>query len=102
MPEWRVSPDAAPGATTVSSCPAASAALPIRSRYERTPPPRSEKNSHRSKMRSEEGRFMKSSLVEGLGQIQEAARAPSWPARIGIVNDYVRVPHATGSSFASQ
>lgn len=52
-------------------------------------------------MRSEEGRFMKSSL-EGLDHVREAARAPSWPARIGIVNDYVRIPHANGSSFASQ
>ena len=26
----------------------------------------------------------------------------NWPARIGIVNDYVRIPYANGSSFASQ
>ncbi|MES1182502.1 MAG: glycosyltransferase [Myxococcales bacterium] len=33
-----------------------------------------------------------------------AAERPAvkWPARIGIVNDYVRIPYANGSSFASQ
>jgi 1,2-diacylglycerol 3-alpha-glucosyltransferase len=30
------------------------------------------------------------------------AERPAWPRRIGILNDYVRVPYANGSSFASQ
>jgi len=29
-------------------------------------------------------------------------RASQWPERIGILNDYVRIPYANGSSFASQ
>lgn len=28
--------------------------------------------------------------------------APGWPHHIGILNDYVRIPYANGSSFASQ
>jgi 1,2-diacylglycerol 3-alpha-glucosyltransferase len=50
-------------------------------------------------MRSEESRFMGNLVV----QSEAPSRAvPEWPARIGILNDYVRVPHANGSSFASQ
>lgn len=48
-------------------------------------------------MRSEEARF-----IDHLEVTAEPAVAPSWPARIGILNDYVRVPYANGSSFASQ
>jgi 1,2-diacylglycerol 3-alpha-glucosyltransferase len=48
-------------------------------------------------MRNEEVRFIDTLAVE-----TEAAAAPAWPARIGILNDYVRVPYANGSSFASQ
>ncbi|MDF3070791.1 MAG: glycosyltransferase [Polyangiaceae bacterium] len=47
-------------------------------------------------MRSEEARF-----INHL-ELAELAAVPAWPARIGILNDYVRVPHANGSSFASQ
>ncbi len=48
-------------------------------------------------MRSEEAR-----LIDHLEFTAEPASPPSWPARIGILNDYVRVPYANGSSFASQ
>lgn len=50
-------------------------------------------------MRSEEAR-----LIENFpdSDVAEARRAAFWPARIGIVNDYVRIPYANGSSFASQ
>ena len=51
-------------------------------------------------MRSEEVRVIEDfapSRVEA-----SAVVAPAWPTRIGIVNDYVRIPHANGSSFASQ
>jgi 1,2-diacylglycerol 3-alpha-glucosyltransferase len=51
-------------------------------------------------MRSEEGRVIET--FTGLSEATEAARAPEWPARIGILNDYVRIPYANGSSFASQ
>jgi 1,2-diacylglycerol 3-alpha-glucosyltransferase len=47
-------------------------------------------------MRSEEARFI--SHLENADPVE----APEWPARIGILNDYVRVPYANGSSFASQ
>ncbi|RYZ09690.1 MAG: glycosyltransferase [Myxococcales bacterium] len=47
-------------------------------------------------MRSEEARS-----IDHL-EFAEPAPVPTWPARIGILNDYVRVPHANGSSFASQ
>jgi 1,2-diacylglycerol 3-alpha-glucosyltransferase len=47
-------------------------------------------------MRSEQARF-----IDHL-EMSEPAAVPAWPARIGILNDYVRVPHANGSSFASQ
>src|SRR4029079_17170538 len=100
MPEWRLMALALPGATTVSVWPAFSAAFPILSKYERTPPPRSEKNSQRSKMRSEQAW-----VIDGLprSDVGTAERpAVKWPARIGIVNDYVRIPYANGSSFASQ
>jgi glycosyltransferase involved in cell wall biosynthesis len=31
-----------------------------------------------------------------------AVEADTWPSRIGIINDYIRIPYANGSSFASQ
>lgn len=31
-----------------------------------------------------------------------ALRGNTWPRHIGIMNDFVRIPHANGSSFASQ
>ncbi|HEX4352286.1 MAG TPA: hypothetical protein VHZ95_05215, partial [Polyangiales bacterium] len=34
--------------------------------------------------------------------IRPQAQRPELPKRIGILNDYVRVPYANGSSFASQ
>lgn len=34
--------------------------------------------------------------------VNSAARVAEFPQRIGIINDYVRVPYANGSSFASQ
>jgi 1,2-diacylglycerol 3-alpha-glucosyltransferase len=43
--------------------------------------------------------------IDGLprsGVTTEARHGLEWPARIGIVNDYVRIPYANGSSFASQ
>src|SRR6188768_230254 len=100
MPECRLTACALPGATTVKACPALSAAFPSLSKYERTPPPRSEKNSQRSKMRSVEVK-----VIDSLPHPEvttEARHCPEWPARIGIVNDYVRIPYANGSSFASQ
>src|SRR4051794_37062598 len=100
MPEVRLWVWAAPGATTVSSWPAFRAAFPILSKYERTPPPRSEKNSQRSKMRRDEGRVMDNLAFSQ--ELPEAFSVPEWPKRIGILNDYVRIPHANGSSFASQ
>jgi glycosyltransferase involved in cell wall biosynthesis len=51
-------------------------------------------------MRNEEVRVI-DTFSEGKRGAQ-AATAPEWPARIGILNDYVRIPHANGSSFASQ
>lgn len=50
-------------------------------------------------MRIEEAR-----PIDGLPQsvAAEAEPAPEWLARIGIINDYVRIPYANGSSFASQ
>ena len=51
-------------------------------------------------MRSEEGRVIET--FKGSSVATETLRAPEWPARIGILNDYVRVPYANGSSFASQ
>lgn len=51
-------------------------------------------------MRSEEVR-----VIDGLPRSEvtaDAAPHPGWPSRIGIVNDYVRIPYANGSSFASQ
>jgi len=48
-------------------------------------------------MRSEEAR-----VIAGLPQVAEPEQTREWPARIGIVNDYVRIPYANGSSFASQ
>src|ERR1041384_7701119 len=100
MPAPSLCACSAPGATTVSSCPLACAAFPCLSRYERTPPPRSEKNSQRSKMRSEEGRVIEA--VEGESESATARRPGQWPERLGILNDYVRIPYANGSSFASQ
>jgi 1,2-diacylglycerol 3-alpha-glucosyltransferase len=43
-------------------------------------------------------------VIESLASSERDAEAarPEWPARIGILNDYVRIPHANGSSFASQ
>ena len=44
-------------------------------------------------------------LIKGSGRANAAARVtsgPTWLKRIGILTDYVRVPHANGSSFASQ
>ncbi|MDX2021989.1 MAG: glycosyltransferase [Deltaproteobacteria bacterium] len=32
----------------------------------------------------------------------QEAQGPAWPHHIGILNDYVRIPYANGSSFASQ
>jgi len=43
--------------------------------------------------------------IDGLPQSKvtpDTRAAGEWPARIGIVNDYVRIPYANGSSFASQ
>lgn len=43
--------------------------------------------------------------IDDLPQAKVAAEtreAREWPRRIGIVNDYVRIPYANGSSFASQ
>ncbi len=51
-------------------------------------------------MRSEEVRVIENSVVSRVET--GAVQTPEWPARIGIVNDYVRIPHANGSSFASQ
>ena len=51
-------------------------------------------------MRSEELRVMNG--FSALAEVAGAARAPRWLERIGILNDYVRIPHANGSSFASQ
>jgi 1,2-diacylglycerol 3-alpha-glucosyltransferase len=51
-------------------------------------------------MRSEEGRVI--DTFAGLSEAAKTLRAPAWPRRIGIVNDYVRIPYANGSSFASQ
>jgi len=51
-------------------------------------------------MRSEEGRVIAS--LTGSNEAAGSVPAPEWPARIGILNDYVRVPYANGSSFASQ
>ncbi|MCS6798829.1 MAG: glycosyltransferase [Myxococcota bacterium] len=35
-------------------------------------------------------------------RLASSANVPSWPARVAILNDYVRIPYANGSSFASQ
>src|SRR5262245_34542282 len=35
-------------------------------------------------------------------ELTRKALSPNGPLRIGILNDYVRVPYANGSSFASQ
>ncbi|HYQ16796.1 MAG TPA: glycosyltransferase [Polyangiaceae bacterium] len=51
-------------------------------------------------MRNEEGTVIDS--LSGLRRNGEALGAREWPERIGILNDYVRIPHANGSSFASQ
>ncbi|HEY2734236.1 MAG TPA: glycosyltransferase [Polyangiales bacterium] len=41
-------------------------------------------------------------LSTGRGPTHKQAPRPELPKRIGILNDYVRVPYANGSSFASQ
>jgi 1,2-diacylglycerol 3-alpha-glucosyltransferase len=51
-------------------------------------------------MRNEEVRVI--DRFSGSKHGAEAPRTPGWPERIGILNDYVRIPHANGSSFASQ
>lgn len=38
----------------------------------------------------------------GKAKPEFTATAPSWLSRIGILNDYVNIPYANGSSFASQ
>src|SRR5690606_30028893 len=48
---------------------------------------------------NDQGRPELTNLREALGTA--SAREPKFP-RIGILNDYVRVPYANGSSFASQ
>ncbi len=50
-------------------------------------------------MRSEEGKVI--DTFSGSDEVTAAAPAAGWPKRIGILNDYVRIPHANGSSFAS-
>jgi 1,2-diacylglycerol 3-alpha-glucosyltransferase len=50
-------------------------------------------------------RSREAEVIEALPDANSAVEsrpAPEWPARIGIVNDYVRIPYANGSSFASQ
>lgn len=47
-------------------------------------------------MRSDEGKAMGNLTPSGVLSF------PEWPKRIGILNDYVRIPYANGSSFASQ
>jgi 1,2-diacylglycerol 3-alpha-glucosyltransferase len=51
-------------------------------------------------MRSEEGRSIETLVPSN--DDAKVVSAPEWPKRIGILNDYVRIPHANGSSFASQ
>jgi 1,2-diacylglycerol 3-alpha-glucosyltransferase len=51
-------------------------------------------------MRSEKGWV--TDTLPGSDVTSEVRPAAEWPARIGIVNDYVRIPYANGSSFASQ
>src|ERR1041384_5244876 len=51
-------------------------------------------------MRSEEGRVIEA--LEGESESATARRPGQWPERLGILNDYVRIPYANGSSFASQ
>jgi glycosyltransferase involved in cell wall biosynthesis len=51
-------------------------------------------------MRNEEAKVMNS--LRDASDAPETSSAPEWPKRIGILNDYVRVPYANGSSFASQ
>ena len=41
-------------------------------------------------------------LVATEGKVNATAHIDEFPKRIGILNDYVRVPYANGSSFASQ
>lgn len=48
-------------------------------------------------MRKEEG-----ALVNMLAEPSRTPLPREWPKRIGILNDYVRIPYANGSSFASQ
>jgi glycosyltransferase involved in cell wall biosynthesis len=43
---------------------------------------------------------MKAPSADGGATDTDSSR--SWPGRIGILNDYVRIPYANGSSFASQ
>src|SRR5438445_5313530 len=50
-------------------------------------------------MRSEEGKVIDSFRES---EPAGAVNVPEWPKRIGILNDYVRIPYANGSSFASQ
>ena len=40
--------------------------------------------------------------MQAVGPIPSPLNAPRWPARIAILHDYVRIPYANGSSFASQ
>ena len=40
--------------------------------------------------------------VERSSRPLQPTERPTWPRRIGILNDYVRIPYANGSSFASQ
>lgn len=51
-------------------------------------------------MRSEEGRVIEQQAPRSVRA--SSVPSPEWPRRIGILNDYVRVPYANGSSFASQ
>jgi glycosyltransferase involved in cell wall biosynthesis len=48
-------------------------------------------------MRSVDGSLINDALSNAAG-----GQAVGWPRRIGILNDYVRIPYANGSSFASQ
>jgi glycosyltransferase involved in cell wall biosynthesis len=48
---------------------------------------------------------MRSEVMANISDSVEAAdtvSSPGWLGRIGILNDYVRIPYANGSSFASQ
>lgn len=51
-------------------------------------------------MRSEEGAVIEAHTPRPAGA--SSVPTPAWLRRIGILNDYVRIPYANGSSFASQ